>query len=148
MGEALIESIDYLSTRRLQGYIIGLKRLWERPFLGHGLHQVKLYIPYRPPVEIHNLWLKWGVYSGVLAPTLLLAMVASILRAGWRIYRDGTRTEKERDMSGALGLIIIAGLVVSLLEINIPLGAFQLSAIWWAAAGSLVGIAQNRHPTS
>jgi len=135
----IITKLNVLATRRLQGYWMGLSKIPERPFLGHGLQQFLLDTPYGFQIEIHNLWIKWGVYTGILAPLWFLGMVALILRAGWRLFRHPERTETERTRAAALGLVVIAGLVISLLEPNIPIGAFQISALWWAAAGALIG---------
>ncbi len=132
--------LDHVFSRRIEGHQLGLEKVMERPFLGHGLRQVMLDTPYEGrKLEIHNLWIKWAVYTGIFAPLLLLIMVVFILRAGWRCFRDKSRTPAERKTSAALGLILLSGLLVSMLEANIFIGPFQISAIWWAAAGTLVG---------
>lgn len=131
--------LDYISTRRISGYMRGLAEIMERPLLGHGLRQVMLDTPWGEQTEIHNLWLKWAVYTGISAPLCFFIMVVLVLRRGWRIFRDEAGTGASRDQSFALGLILVLGLAISMLEINIPIGAFQISSIWWAAAGSLAG---------
>ena len=131
--------LDNLSTRRVQGYLLGLEKVAERPLLGHGLKQVRLDTPWGTQTEIHNLWLKWAVYTGIAAPLLLLFVVTLTLRAGWRIFRDQSRSPTEREEAALLGLILLSGLLISMLEIDIPIGVFQRTAIWWAAAGTLVG---------
>ena len=144
--------LDNLSTRRIQGYLLGLEKVAERPLLGHGLGQVRLDTPWGTQTEIHNLWLKWAVYTGIAAPLLLLFMVGLILRTGWRLFRDQSRSEVQRGTAALLSLILLSGLVISMLEIDIPIGVFQRTAIWWAAAGTLVGLSAKssrrdpRHP--
>lgn len=144
--------LDNLSTRRIQGYLLGLEKVAERPLLGHGLGQVRLDTPWGTQTEIHNLWLKWAVYTGIAAPLLLLFMVTLILRTGWRLFRDPSRNAVERGTAALLGLILLSGLLISMLEIDIPIGVFQRTAIWWAAAGTLVGFSaasssrDPRHP--
>ena len=136
--------LDHILSRRIQGYRLGLEKVMERPFLGHGLRQVVLDTPYGGwKMEIHNLWLRWAVYTGIFAPLLLLIMVVFILRAGWRCFRDKSRTPAERKMLAALGLILLSGLLMSMFEVNTPIGLFQISAIWWAAAGTLVGLGSS-----
>ncbi len=135
----ITSATDNFTGRRAQGYALGISKIKERPLLGHGLLQV--IVKYPKHTEIHNLWLKWGVYTGLAAPILLAVIMALIVRAWWRTFRDKLRPATERLGAAALGLVILAGLVISMLEINILVGAFQISAAFWAAAGALVGIA-------
>ncbi len=137
--------LDNLSAHRIQGYVHGLEKIQERPFFGHGLKQVMLDTRWGTQTEIHNLWLKWATYTGVLAPLFFLTMVLLILRSGWQILRDRLATTEERGEAAVLALIVLAGLAISMIEINLPLGSFQLTAIWWAAAGSLVGTAKRSY---
>ena len=135
------KEVAELSSHRIQGYLLAIEKTAERPFLGHGLFQVLVTSRWGAQSEIHNLWLKWSTYTGVAAPLLLLVMVALILCAGWRMLRDPLRPAMERDAAAVLSLVIFAGLVISMLEVNMPIGAFQPSSLWWAAAGALVGAA-------
>ncbi len=137
--------IEDLTAHRSSGYALGISKVKEQPLLGHGLAQVIVESTWGDRSEIHNLWLKWAAYTGVAAPLMLAVIIALILRTCWRILRDPLRPETERSGTIALGLVILTGLVISLLEVNIPIGAFQHSAVFWAAAGALVGIA-NRSP--
>ena len=137
-----LNSLDNFSARRIRGYLLGLEKIRERPLLGHGLDQVLIDVPwsqYQTP--IHNLWIKWAAYTGIAAPLLLLLMVMLILRVGRRLFRSRSKSTTKRAEAAALGLILLSGLLISMLEIDIPIGIFQRTAIWWAAAGSLVGAA-------
>ncbi len=138
--------LESLSAYRLQGWILGLEKIAERPFLGHGLRQVSYQSRSNKPVEIHNVWIKWAAYTGVLAPVWLLVMMAFILRAGRRVLRDVHRTAAEREGVAALRSVVVAGLLLAMVEPNIPLGVFQGVAVWWAVAGSLVGFAARPAP--
>lgn len=131
-------AIDQLSSLRLSGYRLGLEKLLESPFYGHGHRQVLLLDPY--PTEVHSLWLKWAVYTGILAPLLLMAMAAHVLLTCRRVSRDANRAGKEHRGSIILGLVVVAGLVASLVEPSVPFGTSS-STLWWAAAGALAGIA-------
>lgn len=137
-----LNSLDNFSARRIRGYLLGLEKIRERPLLGHGLEQVLIDTPWSEyQTQIHNLWIKWGAYTGVAAPLLLMALVMLILRGGWRLFRSRRKSTVKRAEAAALGLILLSGLLISMLEIDIPIGIFQRTAIWWAAAGSLAGAA-------
>ncbi len=136
--------VDEVTSHRTWGYRLALDKIRERPFLGHGLRQVVVLNPQNHrQTEIHNLWLKWSAYTGIAAPLLLLVMVALILYAAWRVCRDPRLPAAERDTATVLGLVFFIGLVVSMLEIDVPVGVFHRSAIWWAAAGALIGAASR-----
>ncbi len=137
-----LNSLDNFSTRRIRGYLLGLEKIRERPLLGHGLEQVLIDTPWSQyQTQIHNLWIKWAAYTGIAAPLLLMVMVMLILRGGRRLFRSRSKGAAKRAEAAALGLILLSGLLISMLEIDIPIGIFQRTAIWWAAAGSLVGAA-------
>ena len=113
----------------------------NRPLLGYGfdgLHSSAL----SRAEQIHNLWLRLGVQSGLLAPLVFASVVISVLLRSVRHYRE-TRTRrnsvKTRSVSTSLPLVLVAGLVISMFEPNTLLGTFQTSAIWWASAGAACG---------
>jgi len=139
-------SLDQLTTRRVAGYAIGAEKLAERPVVGHGLGQVFYIAPDNPNAEIHNLWLKWAVDTGVPAPLLLMAMTAAMLRVGSTLCRDQQRAETERVGAWILSLLLIVGLVVSVFEPWAPFGNFHLAGLWWAAGGVLLGRADAPSP--
>ena len=139
-----IKLINEISSRRIHGYLIGLNSFLESPLLGHGVQQVMLSSWDQRLTEIHNFWLKWAVYTGIAAPLLFLFMVALILRAGWRLFRDKSKSAFVRESAAVLLLILLVGLFISMLEVNYPLEVFPRSGLWWAAAGVLVGTASRR----
>ena len=127
--------LNDLSAGRVGGAMQAVGHLAERPFAGHGLGTVRIeYGAARP--EIHNLWLKWAVYCGILAPLFFLAIVVSLLRRARRAIAVAT---ENRSVVVVAGLTLIAGLVLSMLEPGVPFGTFQNSALWWAAAGLILG---------
>ncbi len=139
-----VKLVNEISSRRIHGYLVGLNSFVESPLLGHGMQQVMLSGWFQGLTEIHNLWLKWAVYTGIAAPLLFLFMVALILRAGWRLFRDKSNSAFERETAAILLLVLLVGLIISMLEVNFPLEAFPRSGLWWAAAGALVGTASRR----
>ncbi len=139
-----VKLVNEISSRRIHGYLVGLNSFLESPLLGHGMQQVMLSGWFQGLTEIHNFWLKWAVYTGIAAPLLFLFMVALILRAGWRLFRDKSSSAFERETVAILLLILLVGLIISMLEVNFPLEAFPREGLWWAAAGALVGTASRR----
>ncbi len=127
-----------ITTNRTDGYMDGLKRIAERPLQGHGIRQV-LVEGRRQQIEIHNLWLKWAVYSGILAPLWFMVMVGFVLFFAFRRFMARPKHPEDRVSAIALILILLSGLGASLLEPNALIGAFQYTAIWWAVAGIIVG---------
>lgn len=143
-GPVSFDDLDWFSAGRLGGAVEALGHIAERPLTGHGIGAVD--VGYRGTrVEIHNLWLKWAAYFGVGAPILLLALAFSLLYRA----RDLVRLHVlRRSVVAAGGLILVSGLVISMLTPNAPIGAFQDSAIWWAAAGLIVGMAVGQPVTT
>ena len=131
---------NYVSSGRIGGAFQAAAFIAERPLAGHGIGAVRAEFRGGRP-EIHNLWLKWAAYCGVLAPLLFLGLVIVLLAQARRLARvvDG-----HRSVAVASGLVIVAGLVLSMLEPGTPFGEFQNNALWWAAAGLIVGMASER----
>ena len=135
-----LANLDTLGTTRFKGYKIGLGRIAERPFLGYGFKQVLLRGHRKPEIEIHNLWIKWTTYCGVLAPIWFTIMAGLILLTAFRLVANRDDTSENRFVAAMLGLVVISGLTAAMLEPNALIGSFQYTAIWWAASGALVGI--------
>ena len=131
---------NYLSSGRIGGALQAAGYIAERPFAGHGIWAVRAEYRGGHP-EIHNLWLKWAAYCGVLAPLLFLGLVIVLLARARRLAR---LVDHDRSMAVAAGLVIVAGLVLSMLEPGTPFGEFQNNAMWWAAAGLIVGMASQQ----
>lgn len=127
------------STSRLEVWQAGWRRVIERPLLGHGIREVLFPGVWTTHIEIHNLYLKWAVYCGLLAPLFFLAMVFAVARRAWRLFPSADEAGATRTLVGALGLIIVLGLAGSMFEPNLLVGQFRLAAIWWGAAGALAG---------
>ena len=115
-----------------------VNKILERPFQGHGIEAVWVETP-GVVVEIHNIWLKFACEFGVFMPLFLLAMVALLLRRGARIYAECAPGSATRPLVGSSILAVVVGLLISMLEPTLPIGAFDLAAMWWAAVGVLLG---------
>ncbi len=141
LGSVGQEVWNELSNYRLWGFIKGFEYLRERPLQGYGLRGVMLNVPSRvgKREEVHNLWLKWALYTGVLAPAWFLVMVAAIVRMTWRVVRDG-----DGGAAVALALMVAVGVAVTMFEPNALMGNFHRSASWWAAAGAIAGLYEAR----
>ena len=140
-----VEELDRFASGRVDGYREGLEIFRERPLQGHGIQSegtllsiINKTTNLPEVIEIHNLWLKWGVYFGVAAPLGLGAMAAFALWTAWRAWRGGAG--RERRYAFALGVVLGLGLVASMFEPNALAGNFRYTAIWWAAAGAVAGL--------
>ncbi len=139
--------LDAASSQRLPGYFVGIDHLAESPLHGHGFRQVRTVNVLSEETDVHNLWLRWAVGSGILAPLLLMAMAASVLRVARRLYRDHELSDSERAGVAASALVVATGLLISQVEPHIPFGPLAVAGIWWAAAGTLLGLA-DRHESN
>lgn len=128
--------LEAFSTGRIQGYETAIDMIARRPFRGHGIEQVVTVTPVGEHIEIHNLWLKWAAYGGVLAPFLFAVMAVAIVRDGAGLLR----ARGDGRLPAAMLLIVVLGLLATLFEPEALLGAFQYTALWWAAAGVLAGL--------
>ena len=137
-------SVNRLFTERFSGYSAGVDRILERPLRGHGLRQVWVEGSLDRTVEIHNLWIKLAVYSGVLPPLVFLGIVMALLLASWRAIGGERAGGANRRLAIAMGIILVLGGIATLFEPNALLGAFHYTALWWAAAGVALGLYLRR----
>jgi hypothetical protein len=150
--EALgVEQLDEAATGRVEGYLVGLDLLLARPLTGYGFGKVDLNDYSLGYEHVHNFWLRNAVEGGVFLPTMLFLMVLFLIGWSWRALKGATLAGNRehgvpyREVLPFWGLLILAnGLFISMLEPNVPLGAFQNVAIWWAAAGVVVALRERR----
>ncbi len=133
-------NVDQSSTKRLAANVAAIGEIAQQPILGQGLRQVLFDSSDSRQLEVHNLWLRWALYGGILAPLWLLAMLGSLMYAAMRLLRSSVLEDDERNGAVLLILVLAAGLLMTLTEPQVPFGK-NVSLIWWAAAGSLAGIA-------
>ena len=139
-GAALALVLDQITSYRFSGYVEAVEALKQRPLLGYGLDQLLVWVPVQNrETEIHNLWLKLAVYTGVLHPAFLLLMVGSLAITALRNARR-CRTSLLLDESVGYMLVLLTGLAASMVEPASLVGAFQNTAVWWGVAGAVVAI--------
>jgi hypothetical protein len=160
LGSLSFETLNRISSYRLDDYIAAYDLFWQRP-LGHGLGKgVQILIrDYQQSTDLHNVWLRLLVDGGI--PLLLgcLLVVCWILKKNLentnlhilhriRLQRPVHALVKEEQLLLLVCLsVLLAGLSISMFEPQYPIGVFQNSAMWWGSAGTIVGIAalnQNR----
>ena len=136
--------LDQITSYRFSGYVEAVEALKERPILGHGLDQILVWVPVQNrETEIHNLWLKLAVYTGLLHPALLLLMVGSLAITAVRNL-SRCRTRLLLDESVGYMLVVFTGIAASMVEPTSLVGTFQITAVWWGVAGSVVAIGTLR----
>ena len=138
---------DVFTASRVTTLRKGIDGVQERPFTGHGLRADNLLTHRGPvwgeptePVEIHNLWIKWAAYTGVLGPLMMAVVLIAILRIGLKNLSVAWRLARDRLAATSLCLILLAGALSTMFEPNVLVGSFQLTALWWAAAGSALAM--------
>ena len=138
-GRVTFELLDLVTSHRLRGYVTAIELIPKRPFLGHGLGSVRIYVPFLSrEVEIHNVWLKYAVYCGVLFPLLLLYMVVTAVIVAIRTAR-GCDDRRGQVIVTAYAFVLVSGIGITMVEPAALVGAFQNSALWWGVAGSVLG---------
>ena len=135
---------DRFSAGRLGAYEYAIEMATRRPFLGYGFGNA-VY----SSSEIHNLWLKLWVESGIFLPLAMLGSLWLAMRENLgrvRPVADRNIFDSHRAAHGSppsiytrhlLAVIIFQGVLVSLFEPNALIGSFQATAIWWFCAGTL-----------
>ena len=147
-----LETLDYVSSGRIQGYQIALDLSMERPLTGYGFDVGTEILNNRfyYNLEVHNVWLRLLVDGGILLPLAFLTLIASILRLARKRSESRILEGIRRHGWGGpivfsravfpvtLVAVLVSGLTVSMFEPNVLVGAFQNEALWWAAAGTVV----------
>ena len=139
-GRVTFEVLDALTSYRLRGYVTAVELIAERPLAGYGFESVRIPVPTLDhDVEIHNVWLKFAVYCGVLFPLYLLFMVVSVMRPAIRTARK-REDRKRQTVVTAYSLVLLSGFGVTMVEPAALVGAFQNSALWWGIVGAVLAV--------
>lgn len=138
--------VDTFTASRVTTLRKGLQGIQDRPFTGHGLRAENMltvreaYGETKPNIEIHNLWIKWGAYTGIAGPIMMAVILIAVMRIGAKNVSVAWRYARDRMASTAFCLILIVGAIATMFEPNVLVGSFQLTALWWAAAGAALGM--------
>lgn len=138
-SELSLTNLNAFSANRMKNYSLAVESIREQPFSGYGMGQVLMATDLGEVLEVHNLWLRLAVESGIFLPLFFLAMICAAL---CKLWQPTLRTPKNRDdriVVFVLGLILLGGIAVSLFEPRAIIGTFQKTAVWWAAMGTLLG---------
>ena len=143
-SELSLTNLDVFSSYRIKTDIVAVEMIGERMFSGYGMGQVRLPAGPISVIEVHNLWLRWAAESGIFLPLFFFAMICSALCKLWRLTLSTPKSRDDRILAFVLGLILLGGIVISLFEPRALIGAFQYTAVWWAAMGTLLGTYSRR----
>lgn len=133
---AQLALLDTLSSGRMQGYLIALDLLKEKPFGAYGYGTVDLQDFGLGYSDIHNFWLKvWVDFGLVFMLAFGVFVVVVFVAAAKTAFRasDGARRRAAFSWAAVIGV----GVIISMLEPATLLGAFQNVALWWAVAGAV-----------
>jgi O-antigen ligase len=147
------ESINTFTSYRLEDYVATYELFWRQPF-GHGFGQSLqiLMEEYQQGTELHNVWLRLLADGGILLLLSMSSVVVYVLKENIRNLRRGILHRLRARLAVPSGLrgeqlvlvvclaILLAGLTISMFAPRAPIGAFQNSALWWAAAGVVIGL--------
>lgn len=135
--------LDTLSSGRVQGYLIGIDLLKEKPFGAYGYGTIDLKDFGLGYSDIHNFWLKIWVDFGLVFMLAFGAFVVVVfVTAAKTAFQASDRTRRRAAFSWAA--VIGVGVIISVLEPATLLGAFQNVALWWAVAGAAAAAAEER----
>jgi O-antigen ligase len=118
---------DKVSSGRVSTYLRAIELIEQRPWTGYGFDDFRttgLWGQY----FVHNVWLKYLYQAGIFYAMTLFTYKMYTLHIVNRLQSISY------SQTAPYGLIILAGLVISMLEPNIILGSFQIAAMWWFVA--------------
>jgi len=117
-------SINELSTGRLANYEKGLELISSHPLLGTGIGNghVQTAMGY---LMIHNIILRFAVEGGLFYAIALVILFIVALRCAWATFRGGS------SFHSAAAVVVVIGVVISMVEPEVPLGSFYINAMWW-----------------
>lgn len=117
---AITVELPYSWNARAEIWTYIIERIWEQPWIGHGLDAARTHRPH-VPVHPHSvslqIWFELGVVGVALAIALMIAGARQLLRA---------IGDNRPAAAAACGTLVSLGLIANL--------SFNLWAEWWLAA--------------
>ncbi len=133
--------LNKFSAGRVSGDIMAVETALKQPFQGYGFREVV-----GSQMEIHNLWLRMWIESGIFLPLGFAYIVFRIYRTSSALSRNTVGRaaiisgSMETDPLSYYGrVVILSGILISMFEPRFLLGSFQQCTIWWAVAGACMG---------
>jgi hypothetical protein len=137
---SFISTADAYSTGRISSYLYAIKLASKKPFMGYGFGNKILR--FENVYEIHNVWLKMLIEGGVFLPLIFIFFILHIVFKKKHDKSYFILTNGNNFTVFTLYTIVFVGLLTTLFEPNALIGSFQISAIWWASVGSLLGLCE------
>jgi hypothetical protein len=144
------EALDDLSSQRLLLLQRGVVLIGERPVTGYGFENDYIEGSRRTTsYQIHVTWLRMAMQGGLLFPATFLAIVGTLAMRSVRILRSHDRLTDNLPLLACV-LTVFGGLASTLVEPSGLIGAFHISAVWWAAAavGARLAFDAFSHPSA
>lgn len=130
-GFGSFNSINQLSTGRLANYEKGLALFSSHPLFGAGIGNGHVQTA-MGNLMIHNIILRFAVEGGVLYAISLVILFIVALRYAWMTFRGNS------SFHSAAAVVVLIGIVISMVEPEVPLGSFYINAVWWFSLAACV----------
>jgi len=140
-GEGLNALNNFSANRILINYE-AIQMISDRIFLGYGFGEINGAF-LRHGDEVHNLWLRMLLQSGIISFFVLSFIFGNYFLTGIKLYRKKLvdyLDRRFRYLGFAFLSAIFSGFILSMFEPNVILGTFQTSAAWWASVGAIKGL--------
>ncbi len=133
------------TSDRLRHYLIAFDSIAERPLLGHGFGAAEARVT--EDLEVHNLWLKFAAYTGVLWPAWFALMVSFLFYRGGQLLRLGL-ARSDALLASACAAILAGALLLSMTSPGFFIGPANINTVIWMAAGIILGLHSRLSPAS
>jgi len=135
-------ALNKFSAGRLDQFGCAISMVAEQPMMGYGFGKAVCM-----GAEIHNLWLKMIMESGILLPSVFMTLIGTALLKATSKSRDNRNSPSQDARNREImvyKIVLLQGVVVSMFEPNALIGSFQATAVWWAAFGALRAISDSK----
>jgi hypothetical protein len=131
------------SESHLGAWSSGIVAFLEQPW-GHGLGTVEAAAARAGlvPITGDNLFLSYGVQLGLLGLIAQVTVLLTMLRVGWRAFRDAAATNPVLSRLGAVVALASIGILVNGAT-SLVFGSTYLAYLYFLTAGALVTLAQQ-----